>query len=89
MSDSGLFALAYQEHIKYECLLSKSVNEILIFYGLDPEVYHNGFQDRKSLFEFMRKCRFNDEKSIVSMSGKNNGKLTKFYIQYLQTEVKE
>jgi len=39
--------LAFKEHIKFEYLVTNSVEEILKFYGLDYETYSKGFKTRK------------------------------------------
>lgn len=47
LTNKGLFAVAYEAHIKFEYLLTKDVKEILEFYGMSYEVYSQGFTKRK------------------------------------------
>ena len=37
LSDSGLYAMGYFKHIKFEFLITNSVPEIVKFYGMDYE----------------------------------------------------
>ena len=79
LSDIGLFALGYKQHIKYQYLITDDVSTILKFYGLDYETYEKGFTTRKNLFEYLRGCRFLNEKYFIAHDLKNSSKLTKFF----------
>lgn len=89
LADTGLFAISHKQHIKYELLLTNSVEQILKFYGLDYETYAKGFKTRKELFDYLRGCHFMDEKATAEYESKNRTKLTKFFIEYLKDQVKD
>lgn len=65
VTTKGVFALGLHKHIKLEYNVCDEVSEILKFYGLDSKRYHEGFQTRKELFEFLRDVRFLDEEKFA------------------------
>ena len=60
LNDSGLVCCAYHEHIKMEFLVCSDIEQILVFYGLDPATYFKGFSTRSALFSYLRGIRFLD-----------------------------
>lgn len=43
-----------------EFLVCSDIEQILVFYGLDPTVYFKGFSTRNALFSYLRGIRFLD-----------------------------
>lgn len=58
LNETGLVCCAYHEHLKMEFLVCSDIEQILVFYGLDPAVYFKGFSTRNALFSYLRGIRF-------------------------------
>ena len=83
LNEQGIVGCAYHEHIKLEHLLCSDIDRILEFYGLNPQKYHQGFEDRASLFAFLRPNRFLDEQKFTEHTTKHQTKLMKAFQEFI------
>lgn len=62
-----------------EFLVCSDIEQILVFYGLDPAVYFKGFASRNALFSYLRGIRFLDEEKFLTHPIKHQTKIMKAF----------
>ena len=88
-SEDGLFCCSYQEHIKLEFNLCADIDQIMLFYGLNPAVYHKGFTNRRDLFNFLLQSRFLDPLDLAGREIKCTTKLLASFQDYLRENMEQ
>ncbi len=89
LNEDGLFCCNYHEHIKLEFKVCEDIDHIMIFYGLNPETYHQGFTSRQTLFEFLMHSRFLDVHEMAIKEFKCSTKLLASFQNYLRENIEK